>query len=154
MLIEAMLLAASAPCAFPAGFESWGNATPVAKFSELRLMPGQARDIPLKPVKESWSMRPPKTVPRPGSFGGYDRSIGAPALYRIAIGAAPGKAPPKDLQLEMWGEFGDVAVMKEETAPACTGIGKIVTVLAPNRYFFIQVHGAPSNALRILMVKQ
>ena len=132
----------------PIGFEAWTTRIPVEAGAGTRTAPviviGRAADLRLVPVDRLIPAATPTRAPDGGSNAGMALfQVPRAGTYRIALGA------PAWIEVVRAGRALPAATHAH--GPACTGIRKIVDyTLAPGRYV-LQLTGAQTTALPVLI---
>lgn len=149
-LIAAMLFQAApaaAPCtesvAPPAGLEAWSKASEATIDT---IAPGKAADLALRPASGINFALPPERAPATGTFGGvYRVTIATAGTYRIALSGGA------------WIDLVDHAAKTLKSAghtegAACSGIRKIVDFPLDPGTYTLQLSGANTAGMRVLIV--
>ena len=148
-LIAAMLLqvapAASpvcaAPVAPPAGLEAW---TTVSGTSTDPIEPGRATGLKLQPVATMTFVLPPERSPAPGTFGGvYHLTIATAGTYRVALAAGA--------WIDLVRDGKTLITLGHMEGPPCSGIRKIVDFALDPGTYTLQLSGAKTADMRVLV---
>ena len=149
LLVALLLQAAPAPVpvctatvAPPVGLEAWG-AAPTAAAGLLTM--GKVNVLTLQPVEKVTYTPAPSRAPKPGSFGGsYQVNVTVAGTYRIALGSGAWIDVVRDGKA--------LASTAHTEGSTCLGIRKIVDFALTPGLHTLQLSGAKSVAMRVLIV--